>query len=674
MLTPGTIIGDRYEIIEKIGAGGMSIVYKARCNRLQRFVAIKVLREEFVTDEDFVAKFRKEALAAASLSHPNIVGIYDVGSDHELHYIVMEFIEGKTLKDLIAEEGPFNSRMVLDFGVQMASALKHAHKKKIIHRDIKPQNILVTHDNVLKVTDFGIAKAVDSSTIVATGNAIGSVHYFSPEQAKGKYVNETSDLYSCGIVLFELSTQKLPFEADSHISIALKHINEEMPHPSIFNPSIQPNLEKLILKATSKSQSQRYQNADEMLKDMKGILTNPDYIVKENDVTENTILLSDLDTDLIRNGGGKTAGSSKPISSGRYTEMPALEAETEEEEGLSTFYKVLVSVGGVLAALVIVTILSVALYFGLPGLGKTKEVTVPNLTGQTVEQAQNLLKSYKLQLTVVGEEASDAVPVNTILKQSPEENKVVKPNTVIEVTLAKAVVVEEIKPRAPDLIGLKIADAEKLLKDNSIYYRIDKAYDDSVPEGEVIDQTPNPGTEMEKDTKMTVIVSKGPETVMAIVPNLANMTLDAAAVSLRNEKLKMGKKTEEANDVVPKGLIINQSIRPNQEVKEGTAIDVVVSSGKKEEIPPVESKPSDNLTSVSKSINIPETLVGKDVYHVLVRLLAEDGSSKDVFDGQITKDQFPLNVSVQGRGTGTLETYFDGQLSYQDPIDFNGVQ
>ena len=238
MLTPGTLLGERYEIIKKIGAGGMSIVYKAKDNRLQRYVAIKELREEFVQDEEFVVKFRKEALSAASLSHPNIVGIYDVGSDKEVHYIVMEYIEGKTLKEVIATDGPFDSKTVLELGVQMVSALKHAHQKKIIHRDIKPQNILLTNDGVLKVTDFGIAKAVDSSTIVATGNAIGSVHYFSPEQAKGKYVNESSDLYSCGIVLFELATKRLPFEADSHISIALKHINEEFPRPSSINPEI----------------------------------------------------------------------------------------------------------------------------------------------------------------------------------------------------------------------------------------------------------------------------------------------------------------------------------------------------------------------------------------------------------------------------------------------------
>ncbi|MDF2878998.1 MAG: hypothetical protein K0S30_2094 [Clostridia bacterium] len=303
MITPGTILGDRYEIIEKIGAGGMSIVYKAKCHRLQRFVAIKVLREEFVKDEDFVAKFRKEALAAASLSHPNIVGIYDVGSDHDLHYIVMEYIEGKTLKELIAEEGPFESKMVLDFGMQIVSALRHAHRKKIVHRDIKPQNILVTHDNVLKVTDFGIAKAVDSSTVVATGNAIGSVHYFSPEQAKGKYVNETSDLYSCGIVLFELATKKLPFEADSHISIALKHINEEMPKPSEFNPAIMANLEQLILKASQKSQSARYQNADEMLKDMKGVAVDPHYIVRNDEVFDQTILMTNTETEYIRSKG-----------------------------------------------------------------------------------------------------------------------------------------------------------------------------------------------------------------------------------------------------------------------------------------------------------------------------------------------------------------------------------
>jgi serine/threonine-protein kinase len=683
MLTPGTILGDRYEIIEKIGAGGMSIVYKARCNRLQRFVAIKVLREEFVSDEEFVAKFRKEALAAASLSHPNIVGIYDVGSDHDLHYIVMEYVEGKTLKDVIAEDGPFDSKMVLEFGVQIVSALRHAHRKKIIHRDIKPQNILVTHDNVLKVTDFGIAKAVDSSTVVATGNAIGSVHYFSPEQAKGKYVNETSDLYSCGIVLFELATKKLPFEADSHISIALKHINEDLPMPTQFNPAVMPNLEKLILKATHKSQVSRYQNADEMLKDMKGILADPNYVVESNEVSDQTILLTDLETEYIRNNGnraGQRHTSNKPNA---YTEMPSLDEEDESDEEVSTLYKVLVSVGGVLATLVIIIILSAALFLWLPGMGKSKEVLVPNLTGKTVEQAENLLKSYKLKISIIGEEPSDLAPVGTIFKQNPEENDIVKPGTVVEVTLATAKIVEETELRVPDLIGLDRSSAEKLLMDQGLLYVVEGAYDDTMEIGKVMDQVPSAGQSIDETTKITIVVSKGPQVVLVNVPNLSNMTLQDAEISLRNAKLRLGAKKEEESDTVAAGLIISQSVSPNKQIEEDSAIDVVISTGKKieeeepsDETPETPEVPGDSelITKTFTLRNVPSDIEVKDVYHVMIKLTTEDGS-RVVFDQQVQKDLFPLDIPIKGKGKGTLDTYFDGKTipSYQDQIDFNEV-
>ncbi len=683
MITPGTILGDRYEIVEKIGAGGMSIVYKAKCNRLQRFVAIKVLREEFVTDEEFVAKFRKEALAAASLSHPNIVGIYDVGSDQDLHYIVMEYVEGKTLKDMIAQEGPFDSKMVLEFGVQIVSALRHAHRKKIIHRDIKPQNILVGHDHVLKVTDFGIAKAVDSSTVVATGNVIGSVHYFSPEQAKGKYVNETSDLYSCGIVLFELATKKLPFEADSHISIALKHINEDLPRPTQFNSEVMPNLERLILKATHKSQAARYQDADEMLKDMKGILGNPNYIVEHNEVSDQTILLTDVETEYIRNNGNKSGKKNGDKNPSIYTEMPSLEPDENEEEDISTFYKVLVSIGGVLATLVLISIITVALSVWLPGMNKSKEVVVPSLIGKTTAQAENLLKSYKLKLSVIGEEPSDSVPIGTIFKQSPSENNRVKPNTVIEVTLAGEVIAEGLEKRIPDLIGLDRSEAEILLNEYGVLYDIEAAYDDRIEVGKIIDQTPASGELITPETKVILIVSKGPQVVLTNVPNLANMTVQNAEISLRNEKLKLGARKEEYSNTVTAGLIISQSVSPNRQVEEGTAIDVVISKGKEEEIPtpPEETTPVVNPTPnnelVTKTLiieNIPFDSETKDIYHVMIKLTTEDGS-KIVFDQQVSKDQFPLHIPIKGKGKGTVDTYFDGKPtpSYQDQIDFNEV-
>jgi serine/threonine-protein kinase len=271
----GRVLDDRYEIIEKIGGGGMALVYKARCRLLNRFVAIKVLRPEFIEDEEFVKKFRREAQSAASLSHPNIVGIYDVGTENNNYYIVMEYIKGQTLKELIKSKGTLGIEHATNIAIQICYALDHAHKNHIVHRDIKSHNILIREDNSVKVTDFGIARAVSSSTITNTGNVIGSVHYFSPEQARGGYTDEKSDIYSLGVVLYEMVTGRLPFEGDSPIAVALKHIQEEPIPPAKINPRVPKSIEAIILKCMEKEVSRRYNSAAEIINDLRQSLVMP---------------------------------------------------------------------------------------------------------------------------------------------------------------------------------------------------------------------------------------------------------------------------------------------------------------------------------------------------------------------------------------------------------------
>lgn len=693
MLMPGILLGERYEIIEKVGAGGMSIVYKARDNRLQRYVAIKELREEFVKDQEFVMKFRREALAAASLSHPNIVGIYDVGSDHDIHYIVMEYIEGHTLKEVIEAEGPFDTKTVLNLGVQIVSALKHAHKKKIIHRDIKPQNILITNDHVLKVTDFGIAKAVDSSTIVATGNAIGSVHYFSPEQAKGKFVNETSDLYSCGIVLFELATKKLPFEADSHISIALKHINEEIPRPSSFNPAIPDNLEQLILKATSKSQADRYQNADEMLYDMQAILRNPNYVVKRNEVLDKTILLTPEETEIIRTKGRDFEEASKeesiqedmPAESNSIYETEQDFAEDDEED-VSKFYKVLVSVGGVLATLALVVVISLACVLWLPSLGKAKTVSVPDIKGLTVEEATEKLKDSSLKIAVEEEPNSDYED-GIIFEQDPGVGEAVKKNSTITVKVAQNETddEEEIKEIVlPDFIGEKSTDAMKSITELGLYVEIETREDDSAEPQTVVDQSPGAGVTLKTGDTVTIVVSTESQTDTVVVPNVKGLSIESARSSFESAGLRLGAQREEYSDNIAEGCIIDQGISYGTEVNQNTAVDVVVSIGPKEEEPSPE--PSDNpepsdspepneVPEVSEStqsftIYLPEGTEPKDSYHVKAVLTTANGSSV-VYDSQVNASDFPVTISLTGSGTGLVDTFIDGGTPRQDQVTFN---
>jgi serine/threonine-protein kinase len=280
----GRMLGNRYEILEKIGEGGMAKVYKAKCHLLNRIVAIKILRSEFVADEEFVRRFKRESQAAASLSHPNIVSIYDVGQEGDIYYIVMEYVNGKTLKQLIREaNGPLPIPKALDITRQVCGALEHAHKNHIVHRDIKPQNILVTDDNIVKVTDFGIARAANGSTITyGGGDVLGTAYYFSPEQAKGAMIDEKTDIYSLGIVMYEMLTGKVPFEGESPISVALKHIQEDIVPPSKLNPKVPYNLDKIVLKATEKDINYRYKSASDLLNDIETYINNPDKLVVTN--------------------------------------------------------------------------------------------------------------------------------------------------------------------------------------------------------------------------------------------------------------------------------------------------------------------------------------------------------------------------------------------------------
>ena len=723
MLMPGVLLGERYEIIEKIGAGGMSIVYKAKDNRLQRYVAIKELREEFARDEEFVAKFRKEALAAASLSHPNIVGIFDVGNDHDVHYIVMEYIEGKTLKELIAESGPFNSEKVLELGIQIVSALKHAHNKKIIHRDIKPQNILITTDHVLKVTDFGIAKAVDSSTIVATNNAIGSVHYFSPEQAKGKYVNETSDLYSCGIVLFELATNRLPFEADSHISIALKHINEEMPKPSLFNPNIFTGLEQIILKATDKRQGSRYQNADEMLADMNHVLRNPNYLIRQNDISAETILLSPAEMAFIRNSTKEeaphaTSASYKapepirePMNDIEVSQTEniyakdemAKETLKEDDEEVSKLYKILVSVGGVLATLSVLVVIVLAITLWKP-FG-SKLVTVPNVKGRTVEIATRTLESLKLDIEVQ-EEVTDEAEPGIIFEQSPGENTQVKKKSVIIVKVAAEgseeaeaesdkEAVEMVK--VPNVQNISREEAEIALREVGLKVRFEEEDSESIAKGDVIRQEPSYGRRVEEGSTVVLTISSGESTKLVEVPDFVGKSLDAAQKTATRKGLSIIEAGSEYSEEVKEGHIISQNEVKGSKVEEGTTIEVVVSKGKEpeEEIkeetptetpietptPPVEiGTPGNNaqeeiVQDVSKaySINLPEWVTPKDSYRVIAKLTTEEGESSYVMDQNVAAQDFPLSVTLVGHGTGRLEVYIDdvSKATYAEDINFN---
>lgn len=391
------VIGNRYSVIEKLGSGGMSIVYKAKDKVLNRHVAIKVLRSEFANDEEFLSRFRTEALAAASLSHPNIVSIYDVGEQEGMHYIVMEYVNGKTLKEFIKETGRVSTKDAVTIAIQVLRALDHAHKKGIVHRDIKPQNILIDENGIVKVTDFGIARAVSTGTIINTNLTIGSVHYFSPEQARGGYVDNRSDLYSLGVVLYEMVTGVLPFDGDTPISIALKHLQEQPIRPTIYNPDIPRSVEAIILKAMQKDVLLRYQSATEMMQDLKNSLIEPDgdfvKIESHENVATKQFQLEQL--------------KSKDI---------VLEGDKKQKANKKDWIYV---VSGILTALVIVAIGWLIFYnaIGKSLTPQDNEITMPDLVGYSVDDAKSKLDELGLKFTI--EEQNDQAEKGTVINQEP---------------------------------------------------------------------------------------------------------------------------------------------------------------------------------------------------------------------------------------------------------------
>ena len=547
----GRLLGNRYEILEKIGNGGMATVYKAKCHVLNRFVAVKVLRDEFTTDEEFVKRFNTEAQSAASLTHPNIVSVYDVGSEGDLHYIVMELIKGKTLKDIINEDGALSWKWSVNVAIQVASALETAHKNNIVHRDIKPHNIIITEDGIAKVTDFGIAKAVSNSTITAFGSTIGSVHYFSPEHAKGGFTDPKSDLYSLGVVLYEMVTGKVPFNADTAVSIALKHMQEKPKEPMELNPSVPKSVNDIIMKAMQKDLNLRYQTATEMLRDLSRALKNPngDFVVMEKQ--ENDFPTQRLST--------------------IYDKSEV--KEEKKEKGLKGFinkHKALsITIGAIL--LFVITILATNLILNIVS---KEDIQVPELVGLQRSEAQAKVEELKFKYAE-GEEAFDKdVPAGCVISQDPAymPNYTIKEGSTITVIISKGrnIVV------VPKVVGLKQEEAVAELEELDLLVNIVEEYDKKVEAGYVIEQDIKKGEEIDAGETITIKVSKGIEKVT--VPNLTGKTESEAKKLIKENGLKL-KNVEIGTDENQKdGVVIYQDLEANSEVEKDSYINITINS------------------------------------------------------------------------------------------------
>ena len=553
----GRLLGNRYEIIEKIGSGGMATVYKAKCHVLNRYVAIKILRDEFTTDEEFIKRFEVEAQSAASITHPNIVSVYDVGADGNLYYIVMELIKGKTLKEIIVEEkGPLPWKWSVNIAGQIASALETAHKNHIIHRDIKPHNIIITEDGVAKVTDFGIAKAVSNSTITAFGTTIGSVHYFSPEHARGGYTYEKSDLYSLGVVMYEMLTGKVPFDADTPVSVALKHMQEEAVPPIEVNPNVPVAVNDIIMKALRKDTNLRYQNATAMLMDLRRALKEPN-----GDFVDNNDYQNDFPTQRISTIG---------------LEEESRNQKNENKKKQNKFiqfikkHKVLSSIIG----LILLFAITIGLTIGISNATRPKDVEIPNLVGKTVDEAKDILKQNKLNYVEESQEYNTEVPEGQIISQNPPyvQGRRIKENTSIKVVVSKGTETTTV----PKLKGLTKDEAQETANDAKIKLDFQEETSKTVEAGVIIKQEKAEGEKVNAGDTVKVYISVGTGIKQVKVISVVGQDEETAKQTLQDlglviEKVNYSKDKSQSN-----GVVLEQSVSAGTTVDEGSKITLTV--------------------------------------------------------------------------------------------------
>ena len=513
-----TVLGNRYEIIRKVGDGGMAFVYEAKDRLLNRTVAVKVLRPEFVDDEEFLGKFKREAEAVASLSHPNIVNVYDVGEDGKVHYIVMEFIDGQNLKDIIKNEGTLDEYTALEITKQIANALSAAHKKGIIHRDIKPHNILISNEGrIVKVADFGIAKAVSNSTMTNIGSIIGSVHYFSPEQAKGKYVTNNADLYSLGIVLYEMLIGKVPFRGDSPIAIALQHINDEIEFTQDEKVNIPQSVRTIIKKLTEKSSSDRYQSAEELIEDIEYIEKNIDldFIKEYDNYATQKIDEKEFNKNINTSRIKEYTDEDDYYDEEEINEIPKNKKgskkvkKQDKDENPKTRKRLKI------ALIILLLILSTQIYMFMKFLlGGPREniegVVIPNVNNMTLDEAEKELRKLGLGIKL-DEEYNADIEKNRVVYQMPEAGNNAKEGDVITIVLSKG----PNHSSVPNIVGKSLSEAENILKENKLSLgNIKYEYNNTFEKGIVIRQSPKSGTEIGSEgSKIDVVVSQGQEEI-----------------------------------------------------------------------------------------------------------------------------------------------------------------
>ena len=545
------VLSGRYELLEKIGDGGMAVVYKGRDKLLNRFIAVKILRPEFTKDATFVENFKRESQAAAGLTHPNIVGVYDVGREGNINYIVMELIEGKTLNEVIEEEAPMDYRKVIDISKQVAAALRVAHKNKIIHRDVKPHNIMITNDGVVKLADFGIARAVNDATLSTGSKIVGSVHYFSPEQARGNYVDERSDIYSLGIVMYEMLTGKVPFDGDNPVTVALKHINEEIVPPIELEPGIPPALDRCVMKATNKYQTNRYANADELIQELENI-----------SFVTNVAGPSIFATDVIEKSKKRSAEYEKNVEE---------EVEARERERKKKNKKTIIIAAAVVAVLLLFGGLFAAWKMGV--FSDTKPA--PDLMDKTLEEATQIAEEEGFKIKQGKDIYSTEIAEGRVCLQDPEAGTEMPKEGTITINLSKG----SKEGLVPNVVGMQKEDVEAFLKEHGYVLGNVKTETSPEKEGKVLEQDPAAGSTLDKESPVNIVVSDGKGVEKGTVPSVTRMSLEDAQKAIKSAGFKVGNISYDWDESIGKGYVIYQQYQANSLLDKGTKIDLQVSSG-----------------------------------------------------------------------------------------------
>lgn len=685
----GTMIGNRYEVVEKVGTGGMADVYRAMDHRLNRYVAVKILKNEYSEDTKFVTKFRQEAQAVACLSHPNVVAVYDVGEEQGMHFIVMEFVEGITLKSYIEKKGKLSVREAVGIGIQIASGLEAAHNSHIIHRDIKPQNILISRDGTAKVTDFGIAKAASSNTI--TASAMGSVHYISPEQARGGFSDEKSDVYSLGVTMYEMLSGTLPFTGESAVAVALAHIQEEAVPLTAMDATIPKGISDIVAKCMQKKADFRYPTSADLIADLKMFLQDPEGeygVVKPLYENTDTIFIKPTDVNRIKAASQTTTGDS-----GMTAAEPEDKKAGEEDSGEvdPKLEKALIG-GSIVVAIIIgiVIIYVIGKVFGFWGgaSGSTEatptpevtssaasatatpeasdsaqKVTVEKVAGMTTEEAKTALSQKGLSNVKVSEQQSDTVSAGKVISTDPEAGTEVEKDAEITLIVSSGTSTVQV----PSVASMTVSKAKSTLAAEGFNaVEGSKVYSDTVKAGLVAYSNPKGGAQASKGATITLYISKGPKRTTTTVPDLMGMTKAQAKEALTAKKLVLGSVSTAYSDNVSKNRVCVQSKAEGTEVKTGSTVDITLSLGA-----------SKTYSYYSNKVTIDNPFdYESDPSSVFKFVLSQDGKITTIREVSLSYSDFPYTISdVKGSSasSGEIIVYKDGKRLSSYSVDFRKV-